>query len=77
MPWHSIKENPSQIAFLKKICKTNDIIIGFDFKANEVEEILTTIMPTGIQVTGGEEEAIGVKSFDELDALFESIIIEE
>lgn len=75
--WTSIKENPSQVAFLKKLCADYDIIIDFDFKANEVNELLHAISPLGINVKGGEEEAVGVKSFDELDELFENIIIEE
>ena len=74
--WSSIKENSSQVAFLKKICTDYDIIIDFEFKAKEVNELLHAITPLGINVKGGEEEAVGVKSYDELDDLFENIIIE-
>ncbi len=74
--WASIKENSSQVAFLKKICTDYDIIVDFEFKASEINELLHAISPLGINVKGGEEEAVGVKSYDELDDLFENIIIE-
>ena len=74
--WASIRENASQVAFLKKICTDYDVIIDFEFKAAEVNELLQAISPLGINVKGGEEEAVGVKSYDELDDLFENIIIE-
>jgi phosphoribosylanthranilate isomerase len=74
--WASIKNNSLQVDFLKKICADYDIIIDFEFKAEEVNELLHTISPLGINVKGGEEEAVGVKSFEEMDDLFENIIIE-
>lgn len=74
--WSSIKENSFQVAFLKKMCTDYNIIIDFEFKAEEVLELLQAISPLGINVKGGEEEAVGVKSFDELDEIFEHIIIE-
>jgi phosphoribosylanthranilate isomerase len=73
--WSNIKKNLSQVAFLKKICRDYPIIIAFEFKADEVLELIDSIAPLGINVTGGEEEAVGIKSFDELDELFENIII--
>jgi len=37
------------------------------------EEILTEINPIGITIRGGEEEKVGVKSFEEVDELFEML----
>ena len=46
-----------------------------DFKENALEEILNIPNLHGINVKGGEEEKVGVKSFDELDEFFEALEI--
>lgn len=77
LKWSSIKEHTISIEFLREICKKYQVIIAFDIEAEDVLGLLQNIRPYGIGVTGGEEEAVGVKSFDELDELFEKIEIEE
>lgn len=75
--WKDIQNSRSEIAFLKKICSDYRIIIDFQFEAAEVEALLTAIEPEGISVKGGEEEAVGIKSFDELDDLFDNLVLED
>lgn len=71
--WQTLAQNPYDLAFLRQCCKDYRIVIAFDFAAAELPALLSGLAPYGIGVTGGEEEAVGVKSFDELDDLFEHI----
>ena len=45
--------------------------LQFDAPVSELQEILPQIQPLGLCFTGGEEEAVGVKSFDEIEAFFD------
>ena len=62
-------------AILQNFCQNYPIILSLNLDANILSEISETINPLGINVLGGEEEKVGVKSFDELDEIFESIEI--
>lgn len=46
--------------------------LAFDILPENIDEVLQ-LLPSleGLQLKGGEEERVGVKSFDELDALFD------
>ncbi|MFK7934044.1 MAG: hypothetical protein AB8G22_11095 [Saprospiraceae bacterium] len=61
--------------YLKTACREQQILIGLDFTAPIVEEVLETLHPYGINVRGGLEEKVGYKSFDELDDVFEVLEI--
>ena len=61
--------------YLKELCKQHKIILSIDIQPTELEEILDHIQPHGLQVKGGEEEKVGLKSFDELDLIFEALEI--
>lgn len=63
------------LEYLKATCREQQIIIGLDFTAEIVEEVLETLHPYGINVRGGLEEKVGYKSFDELDEVFEVLEI--
>lgn len=63
------------VEILRSLCRDYPIILSLNLDANILSEILETINPLGINVLGGEEEKVGVKSFDELDEIFESIEI--
>lgn len=71
--WKTLAGNPHDVAFMRQCCQDYRIVVAFDFDAAELPALLSGIEPYGIGVTGGEEEAVGVKSFDELDDLFEHI----
>jgi phosphoribosylanthranilate isomerase len=47
------------------------IIIQFDADIAVLPDILRYILPYGISLKGGEEEAVGIKSFDEVEDIFD------
>jgi phosphoribosylanthranilate isomerase len=67
---------PLSINDLSQLCADFNIILNIDFQLVELEEILT-LKPFGLSLKGGEEERVGVKSFDELDDIFDKLEIEE
>lgn len=62
---------------LQAWCQSSQIIWGLDVNETNVHYIIDTIKPYGIQLLGGEEERPGVKDFDALADLLESIGTEE
>jgi len=72
--WAAIQESQRlTFDYLENVCREQQIIIGLDFTAQIVEEVLEKLYPYGINVRGGLEEKVGYKSFDELDDIFEAI----
>jgi phosphoribosylanthranilate isomerase len=47
------------------------IILQFDADPGALPDILRYVLPYGISLTGGDEEAVGVKSFDEVEEIFD------
>jgi phosphoribosylanthranilate isomerase len=60
-----------QLQDLKKLSHDFKIIFKINIQPNEIESFKSKIKPYGLTVCGGEEEQVGVKSFDELDAIFD------
>jgi len=75
--WEMLKDGKSQIsvAALEKICAEYKIILSIDLSQDALEDIIAIPNLYGLNVKGGEEEKVGVKSFDELDEIFEAIEI--
>jgi phosphoribosylanthranilate isomerase len=69
-------KHPLSINDLLGVCAAFNTILAIDFLLNELDEILA-IKPFGLSLKGGEEERVGVKSFDELDEIFDRLEIEE
>ncbi len=67
---------PLSINDILSLCDEFKIILNIDFQLVELEEILN-LKPFGLSLKGGEEERVGVKSFDELDEIFDRLEIEE
>jgi len=59
--------------YLSELCQSHQIILSIDIAANQIDELLDTIQPHGLNVKGGDEEKVGFKSYDELDELFEAV----
>ena len=59
------------LAQLQEICQQYEVFLSIDFMPTNIKKILTTIQPLGISVKGGMEEKVGLKSYDELDEVFE------
>jgi phosphoribosylanthranilate isomerase len=70
------KRGPLSINDLFGLCEAFKIILNIDFQLVELEEIMA-LNPFGLSLKGGEEERVGVKSFDELDEIFDKLEIEE
>lgn len=74
--YQDLKDGTSiSLDFLSAICKKNEIILSIDCPSEELNELLENIQPAGLRVKGGEEEQVGMKSYDELDDFFEAIEI--
>ena len=74
--WEALKNPNSMIMVedLKEICEAFKIILSIDFQKNTLNEILELNL-YGLNLKGGEEERVGVKSFDELDDILDALEI--
>jgi len=59
--------------WLQAICDRYPVLIRFTGSATEVPALLAALPAAGLELLGGEEEQVGVKSFDELDDVFEAL----
>lgn len=62
---------------LQSICAQYPILLAMDLSPDGLRKVLDTLPVAGLCFTGGEEEKVGYKSFDELDELLEAISVEE
>lgn len=60
---------------LKDLCNKFNIYLNIDAQSENISELIETVSPTGLLLMGGEEEQVGFKSFDDMDATFE--VLEE
>lgn len=77
--WEEIQEERSAlpVGLLRSFCSDFPILLTFDWTPENLEEILFHAAPSGITLKGGAEERVGVKSFEEMDRLFELLQEEE
>jgi len=61
------------VEWLSNLAKQFPIFIRTSLNTYSLEEITEEIQPLGISLAGGEEEKVGLKSFDELDEIFEKL----
>lgn len=73
----SSTNQPLTNEFAKELCATYKIIWGFEVTVNSIKQIITLHQPFAINVSGGVEEKVGIKDFDELNDLLEVITIED
>ena len=70
--WKSILLSANiNIELLQRLCQQYKIFLHLDCSPKEINSILQSIQPHGLCVRGGEEEAVGLKSFDELQDWFD------
>jgi len=60
----------------KQLFATYPVLLHLDAPAAELSSLVDALQPAGLALRGGEEEMVGVKSFDEIDAVFESLGID-
>lgn len=61
---------------LKTLCRSNSIYLDCGFVGDDIEEILSLGIE-GLVLRGGEEEKVGVKSYEDLDQIFEALEIDD
>ncbi len=64
---------PNDGAFWQQMAATYPILLHSDASAETLSAWLTAIQPAGISLSGGEEEKVGVKSFDAVEEIFEML----
>lgn len=74
--WETLQAEPTWIEWLTETCADFPVLLDIPAPASLVDDILTTLEPVGVQVHGGEEEAVGLKSYDELDEWMEVLQVE-
>jgi phosphoribosylanthranilate isomerase len=76
--WEKIKRGiPFPKEVLKSACQHNRVIVNIELSSAIIQEFLSTIRPYGLNVTGGEEEKTGFKSFEELDEIFDLLEVKD
>jgi phosphoribosylanthranilate isomerase len=63
----------AEIDFWKTMCAQRALLLQGDFSAAEWLDLLNALPLAGISLLGGEEERVGVKSFDEIEEIFERL----
>lgn len=61
------------IAFLQQLIKEHKTLLALDFPSEAVENLLELLKPAGLSVSGGVEEKVGFKSFDDLDEILDCL----
>lgn len=62
---------------LRKLGTDHDLIFNFkNFELQHVDQFQKLLPDCGLQLAGGDEEKVGLKSFDELDQIMDLIIDE-
>lgn len=65
--------DPELNGLLRKVCAVYPVLLETDAPAEAVSALAGQLQPAGLSLTGGEEEQVGVKSFDEIEAIFEAL----
>ena len=75
--WEGLAADAAWMRWLTETCSDYPVLLDVPAPADAVEDILATLNPVGLQLRGGEEEAVGVKSFDDLDEWMEVLRVED
>lgn len=73
LSWTVLQTQPEQLALLRQLCEEYAVLLSIHCPANELGNLIEQLAPHALSVQGGEEEAVGMKSFDDLDAFFETL----
>ena len=77
LTWARLQNEPTWMSWLETTCADYPVLIDVPAPADQVADILRHLDPVGLQLRGGDEEAVGVKSFDDLDDWFDVLRVEE
>lgn len=67
----STEQWPRERETLQQLCARFPVLLNPHVDPSLLPEIMEALQPAGLNLTGGEEEKVGVKSFDELEEIFE------
>lgn len=71
--WDDIREGrPLGPDALRQLCSGSPVLLDIDVAPADMPELLAAVQPYGWVARGGEEERVGVKSYDDLDEIFEA-----
>ena len=74
--WTELRGQSAWLDWLGELSAEHPVWLEANVAAVDLDALLAALPRVGLQLRGGEEEAVGVKSFDELDALFERLEVE-
>lgn len=63
----------TNINFLRDLASKYKVIVGFGIEKGNITNVLAQINPAGIGLQGGHEIKPGLKTFDELEEIFEAL----
>lgn len=67
---------PATVEQLQRLCSDYPVLLSIGCDADQLNELLSELRIKGLSVSGGAEEKVGFKSFDELDELFEVLEVQ-
>ncbi len=70
---NQLNEDPSMSQKLTDFCHLHPTLLDLEIAPQQIVPLIDNIKPYGLNFTGGAEEKVGYKSFEELDDLFEAI----
>lgn len=62
---------PFSLEAVREVCDRYPVLLALNFEPAEVKDILERLPVKGLHLMGGEEEKVGVKSFDDLDEILD------
>ncbi len=73
--WQQLAKEPQWLQGLQKLCERHELILDFyQLTTSDLEAMCSRLRGFGIQLSGSEEEKTGLKSFDELDEIFDWLL---
>ncbi len=73
LDWKELRDNDALFEQFQHLCKDEAVLISLDIDPLDLEVFVKKFDPYGLSLQGGEEEKVGLKSFDDLDAIFEQL----
>lgn len=64
---------PETAQRVRDLCATHPVLLQTDAPMSQLPALLAVLRPAGLGLVGGEEEKVGIKSFDEIEAIFEML----
>lgn len=59
--------------WLQRSCQQYKILLAADFQPAQLQSLTEAVSPFGLSIRGGEEERPGYKSYEELNAIFDTL----